>query len=150
MQVNTRRQARISALSNCPAPSESDLTDIEDAKALVNPVLTTTVMPTDSRCTKSDSELSELSDDADAPLAAEQQSGLEETEEVDSEKETCEYSAYHGSDSEASISLDSSKKQSRGVKKNSKAIAITTEDGNRKSPPQSETVNSLPALLSTT
>ena len=142
MQVNTRRQARISALSNHTPPSGSDLTDLEDAKATVEVMLATSIPPTGSRPTNSDSELSELSDDdASASSSDEQQSGLDETEEEDSEEDSCEYSAYRGSDSE--VSLKSIKKRPHNAKRHSKVIP-----GN-KAPPQLETVNPLPALLST-
>lgn len=148
MQVNTRTQARISALPNRTPPSDSDLTDGEDAKGMMEAMLAATVAPTGGRCTNSDSELSALSDDdTDPSSAAEQQSGLEETEEVESEEDNnCEYSAYHGSDSE--VSLNSSKKLSHSAKRDSKVIPSSAEGGNHKSPPQSDTVNPLPALLS--
>lgn len=149
MQVNTRRQARISALPHRTPPSDSDLTDREDAKGIMEAMLAATVAPTDGSCTNSDSELSALSDDdTDPSSAAEQQSGLEETEEVESEEDNnCEYSAYRGSDSE--VSLNSSKKQSQSAKRHSKVVPRSAEGGNHKSPPQSETVNPPPALLST-
>ncbi len=112
-------------------------------------VLAATVKPTGNGCANSNSELPELSDDdTGASLAAEQQSGLEQTEEGYSEVESCEYSAYRGSDSEVSVRI--SKKQSHSVKRDSEAVPRSTGDGNRKSPPQSETVTLLPALLSTT
>jgi hypothetical protein len=138
MQVSTRRRARI---SNRPPLSGSDLTNIKDAKAMEEAMISTTITPTGSRGANSESELSELSDDdASASSIAEQQSGLEETEEEDSEEDNCEYSAYHGSDSE--VSLNSSKKRS-------KVTPRGTKGGNHKAPLQSESVNPLPALLST-
>jgi hypothetical protein len=140
MQINTRRQARLSALSNRTPSSGSDLTDIDDAKEMVEAMLATNITPTGSRRANSDSELSELSeDDADASSAAEEQGGLEETEEEDSEEDNCEYSAYHGSDSE--VSLNSSKKLSHSAKRHSKVIPRSTEGENNKAPPQLESVN---------
>lgn len=149
MHVKLRRQARISALSNRTPPPKSDLTSIEETKPTEKTVLATTVKPASSGCTSSNSELSELSDDdVDASLADEQQIGLEQTEEGDSEADSCEYSAYHGSDSEVSVRV--SKKQSHSVKRNSKMTPRSTEGGIHKSPMQSEMVNPLLALLSTT
>ena len=149
MHVKLRRQACISALSNRMSPSESDLTDIDDAKVVEKTVLAATIKPTCNGCTNSNSVLSELSDDdEDASLADEQQSGFEQTEEGDSEAESCEYSAYHGSDSEVSVRI--SREQPHSVKRNSKVVPRIPEGGNYKSPPQSEMVNSLSALFSTT
>jgi hypothetical protein len=140
MQANTRKQARISALSNRTPPLGSDLTDIEDVKAMAGAMIST------NRCANSESELSDLSDDdTDAFSAAEEQSGHEETEEEDSEEDTCEYPAYHGSNSE--VSLNSSKKQSHSVKRRSKETPRSTQGGNNKAPPRSESVSPLPALL---
>jgi hypothetical protein len=135
MQVNTRSRARISALSNRPPPPGSDLTDIKDAKAMEEAMISTIITLTGSRGANSEPELSD--DHASASSAAEEQSGPEETEAEDSEEDNCEYSAYHGSDSE--VSLNSSKKR----------CTRSTKGGNHKAPPQSESVNPLPALLST-
>ena len=147
MHVKLRRQARISALSNRTPPSESGLIGIEEAKVVEKAALATTVKPASSGCTSSNSELSELSDD-DANASLAEQSGLGQTEEGDSEAESCEYSAYHGSDSEVSVLVN--KKQSHSIRRNYKLVPKNTEGGNHKSPMQSETVNPLLALLSTT
>lgn len=132
MQSTTSRRARISA------SSESHLTD---TKTSAGPVLETIVKSTCDRCSNSDSELSELSDeDAEAPSRAEKQCELEGAEEeMDSEEDTCEYSAYRGSDSEVSISFNS-KKRSHNVKRRPKVILGNTEGGNYKFSPLSETV----------
>jgi len=135
----TRRRARISAPSKLHNA---------DTRASTKPVVETIVKSTGDRCRNSDSEFSELSDnDVETPLRAEQQSELEGREdEMDSEEDTSEYSAYRGSDSEVSVSLNS-KKQSHDVKRRPKMILGSTEGGNYKIAPLSETVYPHPSAF---
>lgn len=114
----------------------------------MEPVPEPIVKFTCDRCTNSDSELSELSDeDAEGPLRAERQYESEGTEEeMDYEEDTSKCSAYRGSDSEVSVSLNR-KKQSRSVGKHSKMIPGSTEGGIHKFAPLSETVYPLASIF---